>query len=69
MFRIPVFRLSGFSGARAAAILCGLIVVTGLAPASSVGQTFEFVEPLCADCHGPESLFKYKFFHSEASRR
>ena len=29
----------------------------------------EFVEPLCADCHGPESLFKYKFFHSEASRR
>jgi predicted CXXCH cytochrome family protein len=29
----------------------------------------EFIEPLCADCHGPESLFKYKFFHSEASRR
>ena len=29
----------------------------------------EFVEPLCADCHGPEALFKYKFFHSEASRR
>jgi predicted CXXCH cytochrome family protein len=29
----------------------------------------EFVEPLCADCHGPESLFKYKFFHSKASRR
>ena len=28
----------------------------------------EFVEPLCADCHGPESLFLYKFFHSEASR-
>jgi predicted CXXCH cytochrome family protein len=29
----------------------------------------EFVEPLCADCHGPEALFKYKFFHSETSRR
>ena len=29
----------------------------------------EFVEPLCADCHGPDALFKYKFFHSEASRR
>jgi formate-dependent nitrite reductase cytochrome c552 subunit len=29
----------------------------------------EFVEPLCADCHGTESLFKYKFFHSKASRR
>jgi hypothetical protein len=28
----------------------------------------EFVEPLCADCHGPESLFLYKFFHSPASR-
>ena len=28
----------------------------------------EFVEPLCADCHGAESLFKYKFFHSSASR-
>jgi predicted CXXCH cytochrome family protein len=28
----------------------------------------EFVEPLCADCHGPDSLFLYKFFHSEASR-
>ncbi|HEY5642355.1 MAG TPA: cytochrome c3 family protein [Woeseiaceae bacterium] len=28
----------------------------------------EFVEPLCADCHGPEALFRYKFFHSEASR-
>lgn len=28
----------------------------------------EFVEPLCADCHGPESLFLYKFFHSEVSR-
>jgi predicted CXXCH cytochrome family protein len=28
----------------------------------------EFVEPLCADCHGPESLFLYKFFHSQASR-
>lgn len=29
----------------------------------------EFVEPLCADCHGPEALFLYKFFHSEVSRR
>jgi predicted CXXCH cytochrome family protein len=29
----------------------------------------ELVEPLCADCHGPDSLFLYKFFHSEASRR
>jgi predicted CXXCH cytochrome family protein len=29
----------------------------------------EFVEPLCADCHGPDSLFLYKFFHSQASRR
>lgn len=29
----------------------------------------EFVEPLCADCHGPESLLLYKFFHSEVSRR
>jgi len=29
----------------------------------------EFVEPLCADCHGPDSLFLYKFFHSEASRK
>jgi predicted CXXCH cytochrome family protein len=28
----------------------------------------EFVEPLCADCHGPDSLFLYKFFHSQASR-
>ena len=28
----------------------------------------EFVEPLCADCHGTESLFLYKFFHSTASR-
>lgn len=28
----------------------------------------EFVEPLCADCHGPESLFLYKFFHSQRSR-
>ena len=28
----------------------------------------EFVEPLCADCHGTESLFRYKFFHSSASR-
>ena len=28
----------------------------------------ELVEPLCADCHGPESLFLYKFFHSTASR-
>ncbi len=28
----------------------------------------EFVKPLCADCHGPESLFLYKFFHSEVSR-
>ena len=28
----------------------------------------EIVEPLCADCHGPESLFLYKFFHSPASR-
>jgi len=28
----------------------------------------EFVEPLCADCHGPDSLFLYKFFHSAASR-
>ena len=29
----------------------------------------EFIEPLCADCHGPESLFLYKFFHSRKSRR
>jgi hypothetical protein len=29
----------------------------------------EFVEPLCADCHGPDSLFFYKFFHSAASRK
>jgi len=29
----------------------------------------EFVEPLCADCHGPDSMFLYKFFHSQASRR
>jgi predicted CXXCH cytochrome family protein len=29
----------------------------------------EFVEPLCADCHGPDSLLLYKFFHSEVSRR
>jgi len=28
----------------------------------------EFVEPLCADCHGKQSLFLYKFFHSRASR-
>jgi predicted CXXCH cytochrome family protein len=28
----------------------------------------EVVEPLCADCHGLESLFLYKFFHSPASR-
>jgi len=28
----------------------------------------EFVEPLCADCHGSDSLFLYKFFHSQASR-
>lgn len=28
----------------------------------------EFVEPLCSDCHGPDSLFLYKFFHSDASR-
>ena len=26
------------------------------------------VEPLCADCHGRESIFLYKFFHSEATR-
>ena len=29
----------------------------------------EFVGPLCADCHGSESLFLYKFFHSKVSRR
>jgi len=29
----------------------------------------EFVEPVCADCHGEQSLFLYKFFHSAASRR
>ena len=29
----------------------------------------EFVEPLCADCHGPDSLLLYKFFHSEVSRK
>jgi len=29
----------------------------------------EFVEPLCADCHGPDSLFLYKFFHSAVSRK
>lgn len=28
----------------------------------------EIVEPLCADCHGLESIFLYKFFHSPASR-
>jgi predicted CXXCH cytochrome family protein len=28
----------------------------------------EVVEPLCADCHGTESLFLYKFFHSPSSR-
>ena len=28
----------------------------------------EIVEPLCSDCHGPESLMLYKFFHSEVSR-
>jgi nitrate/TMAO reductase-like tetraheme cytochrome c subunit len=28
----------------------------------------EVIEPLCADCHGPESMFLYKFFHSPASR-
>jgi predicted CXXCH cytochrome family protein len=26
------------------------------------------VEPLCSDCHGPESLLLYKFFHSKVSR-
>lgn len=29
----------------------------------------QFVEPLCADCHGAESLFLYKFFHSKVPRR
>jgi predicted CXXCH cytochrome family protein len=29
----------------------------------------EIVEPLCADCHGFESIYLYKFFHSHASRR
>lgn len=29
----------------------------------------DVVQPLCADCHGPDSLFLYKFFHSRASRR
>jgi len=29
----------------------------------------ELVQPLCADCHGPDSIFLYKFFHSPASRR
>jgi len=28
----------------------------------------ELVEPLCADCHGEESIFLYKFFHSETTR-
>lgn len=28
----------------------------------------EISEPLCADCHGRESLFLYKFFHSPSSR-
>jgi len=28
----------------------------------------KFVKSLCADCHGPESLFRYTFFHSPASR-
>jgi len=28
----------------------------------------ELVEPLCADCHGPESILLYKFFHSPVSR-
>jgi predicted CXXCH cytochrome family protein len=29
----------------------------------------ELVQPLCADCHGRETIFLYKFFHSPASRR
>jgi len=28
----------------------------------------EIVEPLCSDCHGPDSLLLYKFFHSNVSR-
>lgn len=28
----------------------------------------ELVQPLCADCHGGESIFLYKFFHSDAAR-
>ena len=28
----------------------------------------QLVEPLCADCHGLESIYLYKFFHSELSR-
>ena len=28
----------------------------------------DLVEPLCADCHGPDSLLLYKFFHSSVSR-
>ena len=28
----------------------------------------ELVEPLCSDCHGPDALIKYKFFHSQVSR-
>jgi predicted CXXCH cytochrome family protein len=28
----------------------------------------EIVEPLCSDCHGPDSLLLYKFFHSQVSR-
>ena len=31
-------------------------------------RTPELVEPLCADCHGPESILLYKFFHSSVSR-
>jgi len=27
----------------------------------------ELVQPLCADCHGRETIFLYKFFHSPAS--
>lgn len=31
-------------------------------------RTPELVEPLCVDCHGPESILLYKFFHSSVSR-
>ena len=29
----------------------------------------ELTYPVCSDCHGQDSLFLYKFFHSQASRQ